>query len=67
MADDESSFALMPCADGNSRKYENPNGVACLLQVKNRLVEPQMDEAEREELIKGWRKAVGRSLKWIDA
>ena len=45
MADDESSFALMPCADGDSRKYENPNGVACLLQVKNRLVEPQMDEA----------------------
>ena len=25
----------MPCANGDSRKYENPNGVACLLQVKN--------------------------------
>ena len=35
----------MPCADGDSRKYENPNIVTCLLQVKNRLVEPQMDEA----------------------
>lgn len=33
----------------------------------SRAFEPQMDEAEREELIKGWRKAVGRSLKWIDA
>lgn len=27
---------------------------------------PQMAEEERQKLIKGWRKAVGRSLDWVD-
>jgi len=35
----------MPRADGDSRQYENPNGVTRLCQVKNRFVEPHIDEA----------------------
>ena len=27
---------------------------------------PEMDEATSKKLIKGWEKAVGRSLKWAD-
>ena len=29
--------------------------------------EPTFDQAKRDELGKGWKKAVGRALKWIDA
>ena len=43
-ADDESPFAFMPRADGTSRKYERPNGISRLFQVKERLVEPHIDE-----------------------
>jgi glycerol kinase len=28
--------------------------------------EPRMDEAERQEHLKGWSKAVGRSLNWAE-
>ena len=42
--DDKSSLALMPCADGTSRKYECPNGISRLFQVKERFVEPHIDE-----------------------
>ena len=34
----------MPCADAASRKYECPNGISRLLQVKDRFVEPHIDE-----------------------
>ena len=34
----------MPCADGTSRKYECPNCISRLCQVKERFVEPHIDE-----------------------
>ena len=43
--DDKSSLALMPCADAASRKYEWENSVSRFCQVKNRFVEPHIDEA----------------------
>lgn len=43
--DDKSSLALMPCADTASRKYEWENSVSRFCQVKNRFVEPHIDEA----------------------
>ena len=45
IADDKSSFALMPRADAASRKYEWENSVSRFCQVKNRFVEPHIDEA----------------------
>ena len=33
----------------------------------SRTFEPTMCETKREELVKGWKRAVGRSLKWIEA
>lgn len=33
----------------------------------SREFKPSMDAAKRAELIKGWKRAVGRSLKWIEA
>jgi glycerol kinase len=33
----------------------------------SREFQPSMDAAKREELLKGWKRAVGRSLKWIEA
>ena len=35
----------MPCADTASRKYEWENSVSRFCQVKNRFVEPHIDEA----------------------
>ena len=35
----------MPCADAASRKYEWENSVSRFCQVKNRFVEPHIDEA----------------------
>ena len=43
--DDKSSLALMPCADAASRKYEWENSVSRFCQVKDRFVEPHIDEA----------------------
>ena len=43
--DDKSSLALMPRADAASRKYEWENSVSRFCQVKNRFVEPHIDEA----------------------
>ena len=43
--DDKSSLALMPCADTASRKYEWENSVSRFCQVKDRFVEPHIDEA----------------------
>ena len=34
----------MPCADGASRKYECPNCISRFCQVKERFVEPHIDE-----------------------
>ena len=31
----------------------------------NQLFEPKMDAAQREELLEGWHKAVGRSQDWV--
>ncbi len=33
----------------------------------SREFKPNMEEAKRTELLKGWKRAVGRSLKWIEA
>jgi glycerol kinase len=33
----------------------------------SREFQPKMDAAKREELLKGWKRAVGRALKWIEA
>ena len=41
---DKSSLAFMPRADGASRKYECPNCISRLFQVKERFVEPHIDE-----------------------
>ena len=41
---DKSSLTFMPCADGTSRKYECPNCISRLCQVKERFVEPHIDE-----------------------
>ena len=41
----KSSLALMPRADAASRKYEWENSVSRFCQVKNRFVEPHIDEA----------------------
>ena len=41
---DKSSLAFMPRADATSRKYECPNGISCFFQVKDRFVEPHIDE-----------------------
>lgn len=30
------------------------------------LYEPAMDEAKRQKLLRGWHKAVGRSLDWAE-
>ena len=40
-------------------------------EVKSRmktdsLYEPAMDEAKRQKLLRGWHKAVGRSLDWAE-
>ena len=43
--EDKSSLALMPRADATSRKYEWENSVSRFCQVKNRFVEPHIDEA----------------------
>ena len=43
--DDKSSLAFMPRADAASRKYEWENSVSRFCQVKNRFVEPHIDEA----------------------
>ena len=43
--DDKSSLALMPRADAASRKYEWENSVSRFCQVKDRFVEPHIDEA----------------------
>ena len=32
----------------------------------NQLFEPKMDDAQREKLVKGWHKAVGRSQDWAE-
>ena len=32
----------------------------------NQLFEPKMDAAQREKLVKGWHKAVGRSQDWAE-
>ena len=32
----------------------------------NQLFEPKMDAAQREKLVKGWHKAVGRSQNWAE-
>jgi len=33
----------------------------------SREFQPTMDPAKREELLKGWKRAVGRALKWVEA
>ena len=43
--EDKSSLALMPRADTASRKYEWENSVSRFCQVKDRFVEPHIDEA----------------------
>ncbi len=43
--DDKSSLALMPRADAASWKYEWQNSVSRFCQVKDRFVEPYIDEA----------------------
>ncbi len=42
--DDECPFAFMPRADGTSRKYECPDGISRLFQVRERFVQPHIDE-----------------------
>lgn len=41
--------------------------IRALRDSKDRVFNPKMDENKRLALLHGWNKAVGRSLKWLDA